>query len=59
MYTNLPSLKTLPGEIKQERVKDGDGIKFKIDEHRVVQARDGDVMLDFETFNGDAIIKEK
>jgi DUF4097 and DUF4098 domain-containing protein YvlB len=59
MYTNLPSLKTLPGEIKKERVKDSDGIKFKIDEHRVVQTRDGDVMLDFETFNGDAIIKEK
>ena len=58
MYTNLPSLKTLPGEIKKERVE-GDGIKFKIDERRTVQARNGDIMLDFETFNGDAIIKEK
>lgn len=59
MYTNLPSLKTLPGEIKKESVEDRDGIKFKIDEHRVVQARNGNVMLDFETFNGDAIVKEK
>ena len=58
MYTNLPSLKTLPGEIKKQRVE-GDGIKFKIDERRTVQARNGDIMLDFETFNGDAIIKEK
>ena len=58
MYTNLPSLKTLPGEIKQQRIE-GDGIKFKIDERSTVQARNGDIMLAFETFNGDAIIKEK
>ena len=58
MYTNLPSLKTLPGEIKKERVE-GDGIKFKIDERSTVQVRNGDIKLDFETFNGDAIIKEK
>ena len=59
MYSNLPSLKALPGEITQEKVKNGEGIKFKIDDRRVVQARNGDIMLDFETFNGDAIIKEK
>ena len=59
MYSNLPSLKALPGEIKQEKLKNGEGIKFKIDDRRVVQARNGDIMLDFETFNGDAIIKEK
>ena len=59
MYTNLPELTTLPGAIKQERVSDGDGIKFKIEDRTIVQTRDGKVFLDFETFNGDAIIKEK
>jgi hypothetical protein len=59
MFTNLPSLTTLPGEIKQEKVVKGDGIKFKIEDRTLLQARNGMVLLDFETFNGDAIIKEK
>ena len=59
MFTNLPSLTTIPGEIKQEKVTKGDGIKFKIEDRTLLQARNGEVLLDFETFNGDAIIKEK
>jgi hypothetical protein len=58
MFTNLPSLTTVPGEIKKEKVNNGDGVKFKIEDRTVVQARGGNVFLDFETFNGDAIIKE-
>lgn len=59
MYTNLSSLKTIPGEIKMESVKNGDGIKYKIEDRTVIQSRGGNIFLDFETFNGDAIIKEK
>jgi len=59
MFTNLPSLTTIPGEIKQEKVEKGDGIKFKIEDRTLLQSRNGKVFLDFETFNGDAIIKEK
>ena len=59
MYTNLPSLKTLPGEIQREEILNGKGIKFKIEDRSIFQTRNGQVMLEFETFNGDAIIKEK
>jgi hypothetical protein len=49
----------VPGEIKKERVNNEDGVKFKIEDRTVVQSRGGTILLDFETFNGDAIIKEK
>jgi DUF4097 and DUF4098 domain-containing protein YvlB len=58
MFTNLPSLTTVPGEIKKEKVDNGEGVKFKIEDRTIVQARGGNILLDFETFNGDAIIKE-
>jgi hypothetical protein len=59
MYTNLESLSSLPGELVTKQVDNGDGVKYKISDRRLMQTRNGKVMLDFETFNGDAYIKEK
>ncbi len=58
IYTNLPQLKLLAESLQIESIKDGKGIKFKIEDRKIVQTRNGSVLLDFETFNGDAIIKE-
>ena len=59
MYTNLPSLVSLRGDLSVKKLEEGGGIKFKIDDRRMLQTRNGNVVLDFETFNGDAYIKEK
>ena len=59
MYTNLPALKTIAGEFNRAIIQESDGIKYKIEDRQLVQARKGTMLLDFETFNGDAIIKEK
>ncbi len=58
MYTNLSSLNSLPGELTIEKTSGGPGVKYKVNDRKVMQARNGNIMLDFETFNGDAYIKE-
>lgn len=59
MYTNLNSLKTLPGKLEVDQADGEAGIKYKVSGRQLMQARNGNVLLDFETFNGDAYIKEK
>lgn len=54
-YTNIDKMETLPATIKEAK---GDGIKYKIGGNRY-KVGAGGALLDFETFNGDAYLKEK
>lgn len=54
-YTNINQMETLPAMVKQTK---GDGIKYKIGGNQY-KVGSGGVLLDFETFNGDAYLKEK
>jgi hypothetical protein len=56
LYTNLESLTSLPTEM--EKVASGKGFHLKVGGSRY-KIRQGGALLDFETFNGDAIVKEK
>ena len=56
LYTNLNNLTSIPMEVEKVRGENGyhlkvGGAKYKI--------RQGGPLLDFETFNGDAIVKER
>lgn len=56
LYTNFDPLTSLPPLVnKKESDK---GVKYKIEDQRY-QIRSGGPMLDVETFNGDAYLKEK
>jgi hypothetical protein len=56
LYTNIDKLETLPATMKES--KKGDGIRYKIGGNRY-KIGAGGPLLDFETFNGNAYIKEK
>lgn len=55
-YTNIDKLETLAATMQE--TKKGDGIKYKIGGNRY-KVGTGGVFLDFETFNGNAYLKEK
>jgi hypothetical protein len=55
-YTNIDKLETLAATMVES--KKGDGIKYKIGGNRY-KVGAGGVLLDFETFNGNAYLKEK
>lgn len=55
-FTNLPKLESLPTLIEQE--PDKEGVKLKISSNRY-KVGAGGVLQDFETFNGDVVLKEK
>jgi hypothetical protein len=57
LYTNIDKMETLPVTMREAK-KSGDGIKYKIGGNRY-KVGAGGVLLDFETFNGNAYIKEK
>jgi hypothetical protein len=56
-YTNIDKMETLPVTMRETNKK-GDGIKYKIGGNRY-KVGAGGVLLDFETFNGNAYLKEK
>jgi hypothetical protein len=56
LYTNVDQLVAVPSPL--EKRNDGDGLRYKIGGSRY-QVGKGGVLLDFETFNGDAYLKEK
>lgn len=58
-YTNIQSLEHLPVEVKQQEIRKGKGITFKVDAKSIMRVGSGGVHLDFETFNGDVFVKEK
>jgi DUF4097 and DUF4098 domain-containing protein YvlB len=55
-YTDIESIESLP--VKVEQSNNGEGIKYKVNGNRY-KIRTGGALLDFETFNGDVILKEK
>ncbi len=55
-FTNVDNLESLPATIEKEENKNG--IKFKVNSNRFKISKGG-VNLDFETFNGDVILKER
>ena len=57
LYTNLDNMTTLPTEL--EKIESKNGIKLKVGGKTKYKIGQGGALLDFETFNGDAIIKEK
>jgi len=56
LYTNINNLTSLPTEL--EKVENKNGIKLKVGGSKY-KIGSGGALLDFETFNGDAIVKEK
>jgi hypothetical protein len=56
LYTNLENLESMPMEV--EKVKGENGFHLKVGGSKY-KIRQGGALLDFETFNGDAIVKEK
>ena len=56
LYTNVQNLQGLPAII--EKKQDKEGVNLKIAGNRF-KVGNGGAMLDFETFNGDVIVKEK
>ncbi len=56
LYTNLENLESMPMEV--EKVKGENGFHIKVGGSKY-KIRQGGALLDFETFNGDAIVKEK
>jgi DUF4097 and DUF4098 domain-containing protein YvlB len=57
LYTKLDNLTSLPTEL--EKIESKKGIKLKVGGKSVYKIGQGGALLAFETFNGDAIIKEK
>jgi len=58
LYTNINELEYLPTKVKKTEAKSGKGISYKIGDRMEIKIRNGGLFLDFETFNGDVIIKE-
>jgi hypothetical protein len=56
LFTNLNELESLPSVIEKEPYKDG--VKYKVSNSRF-KASKGGSSLDFETFNGNVILKER
>jgi hypothetical protein len=56
LYTNVPKLEGLPAVL--ERKESNDGLKLKVSSNRF-KIGSGGALQDFETFNGDVIVKEK
>ena len=56
LYTNLDNLTSIPMEV--EKVKGESGYHLKVGGAKY-KIRQGGPLLDFETFNGDAIVKER
>jgi hypothetical protein len=56
LYTNVQKLESLPSVLEKEESKDG--LKLKVSSNRF-KIGNGGVLQNFETFNGDVIVKEK
>jgi hypothetical protein len=56
LYTNVDKLQELPAVLEKKQSENG--IKLKISHNRF-KVGNGGVLQDFETFNGDVIVKEK
>jgi hypothetical protein len=56
LYTNVQNLQTLPAMIEKKEGKEGTNLKIAGNRFKVGS---GGALLDFETFNGDVIVKEK
>lgn len=56
LYTNVPNLEGMPAVIEKKEGKEGTNLKIGGNRFKV---GNGGALLDFETFNGDVIVKEK
>lgn len=56
LYTNVPQMEGMPATIEKEA--SDKGVNLKIGRNRF-KIGNGGALLDFETFNGDVIVKEK
>jgi DUF4097 and DUF4098 domain-containing protein YvlB len=56
LYTNVPKLEGLPAVL--EKKESEDGLKLKVSSNRF-KIGNGGALQNFETFNGDVIVKEK
>jgi hypothetical protein len=57
-YTNIDNLQPLPVKVTKMD-KEGDGVKYKVNGNRYQVGKGGTAFLDFETFNGNAYLKER
>ena len=56
LYTNVQNLESMPAVIEKKQDKEGTNLKIGGNRFKV---GNGGALLDFETFNGDVIVKEK
>jgi hypothetical protein len=56
LFTNVDKLESLPAIVEKEKYSNG--VKYKVSNSRF-KISNGGVNLDFETFNGDVIVKEQ
>jgi hypothetical protein len=55
-YTNISKLEGMPSMVEKKQTENGTSLKVSSNRFKV---GNGGVLLDFETFNGDVILKEK
>ena len=58
LFTNINELEYLPIKVEKSEIKNGKGVSYQIGGRTEVKIRNGGLYLDFETFNGDVIVKE-
>ena len=58
LFTNINDLVYLPIKVEKSEIENGKGVSYKIGGKSEIKIRNGGLYLDFETFNGDVIVKE-
>ncbi len=58
LYMNISNIEYLPVKVEKSVMSDKGGIRYKIGEYTNIKVGNGGVKIDFETFNGDVIVKE-
>lgn len=58
LFTNIQEIQYMPVKVEKSEIEGGKGVSYKIGGKTQIKIRDGGLLLDFETFNGDVIVKE-
>lgn len=58
-YTDLKDIEITGPQVSRSNAEKGNGISFKLDSSRRMKAGNGGIDIMFETFNGDAYLREK
>jgi len=59
LYTDIGEVEMLPPTLEKKRVDNEEGISYKVGSESGLRIGNGGLRLDFETFNGDAYLREE